>query len=156
MKFARLALTASLLALSVALSLNTQRTSLAADVAPANSRQALNQTVRELVAEGQTFAKVIDYLRNVSGANIVVNWNVLAGAGIEKETTISLTVREVPLRKVLQLVLNQAAPQVPLAYSIDANVIQVTTQSELDKQIITKVYIVDDLVMVTNNPCMVR
>ncbi|HEY4328348.1 MAG TPA: hypothetical protein VGN88_01330, partial [Phycisphaerae bacterium] len=54
-----------------------------ADIAPANSRQALNQVVHELDVDGVSVGKVLDYLRNVSGANIVVNWKSLEAAGVD-------------------------------------------------------------------------
>jgi len=104
--------------------------------------------VHELDVDGASLAKVIDYLHNATGANIVVDWKTLELAGVSKETTVSLRVREVSLKKMLQLVLNQVSPNSPLTYGIDANVIEITTQEALDKSMVTKVYIVDDLVMV--------
>ena len=97
--------------------------------------------------DGVTLGRAIDYLRDVSGANIVVNWKVLEGVGVAKDTVITLQVRDLTLRKMLQLVLDQASPNAELVTSVDSNVIQVTTQEDADKQVITKVYIVDDLVM---------
>ncbi|HVT79224.1 MAG TPA: hypothetical protein VHM90_01095 [Phycisphaerae bacterium] len=120
----------------------------AADLAPANSRRALMQVVHELDVDGASLGKVIDYLHNVTGANIVVDWKTLELAGVAKESTVSLRVRELTLKKMLQLVLNQVSPNSPLTYGVDANVIEITTQEALDKNMVTKVYIVDDLVMV--------
>jgi hypothetical protein len=149
MKLARVAIAASLLSIGTGLMVMGTPVR-GADAAPVNARQALSQTVRELNVDGASLAKVIEFLRNVSGANLMVNWKSLEAAGVQRDALISLTVREVSLRKMLQLVLSQASPQSPLSYSVDANVIQITTQEELDKQMVTKVYIVDDLVMVGN------
>ena len=118
-----------------------------AGAAGVNSRVALSQTVRELKVDGVTLGRAIDYLRDVSGTNIVVNWKVLEGVGVAKDTVISLQVRDLTLRKMLQLVLDQASPNAELVTSVDSNVINITTQEDADKQVITKVYIVDDLVM---------
>jgi hypothetical protein len=150
MKLARIACATALLSITPTFFLPTATTR-AAEIAPAGSRQALGQVVHELDVDGVALVKVIDFLRNVSGVNLVVNWKTLESAGVMKDTPISLRVREVTLRKMLQLVLSQASPNSPLSYGIDSNVIQITTQEDLDKQLITKVYIVDDLVMVTNN-----
>ena len=49
-------------------------------------------------------------------------------------------------RKMLQLALDQASPNAQLVYMVDENVIQVTTQEDADKQMITKGCVVDDLV----------
>lgn len=116
-----------------------------------NSRRALGQNIRELNVDGQSLSKVVSYLRDISGANIVVNWKVLEDAGVSRDTPISLQVRELPLHKMLQLVLDQASPETQLVFNVDSNVIQITTQDDADKQMITRVYIVDDLVMVNNN-----
>jgi len=51
---------------------------------------------------------------------------------------------------MLQLVLDQASPNSSLVFNVDSNVIQVTSQEDADKQMVTKVYVVDDLVMVPN------
>jgi hypothetical protein len=116
-----------------------------------NSRAALSQVVRELNVETVSLAKTLDYLRDVSGANIAVNWKALEGVGVARETPVSLSVRNLTLRKMLQLVLDQASPNAQLVFSTDSNVIQITTQDEADRQMITKVYIVDDLVMAPRN-----
>ena len=111
-------------------------------------RRRLGTTIHSLNVDGQPLSKVINYLRDMSGSNIVVNWKVLEGVGVDREAPITLNVRELPMRKLLQLALDQASPQTQLTFSVDSNVIQVTTQDDADKQMITRVYIVDDLVMV--------
>lgn len=125
----------------------TMATSVSPAPAATDSRRALFMTVSELNVDGVGVGKAIDYLRDVTGTNIVVNWKTLEAVGVDKTTPISLSVRELPLRKMLQLVLDQASPNSALVYSVDENVIQVTTQEEADKQMFTKVYVVDDLVM---------
>jgi hypothetical protein len=114
------------------------------------ARVALAQPIKELNVDGVTLFKVVEFLRDSSGANIIVNWKTLEAAGIAKETPISLQVRDLSLRKMIHLVLNQASPATELVFTTDSNVIQITTQEEADKVIITKVYVVDDLVMTDN------
>lgn len=117
------------------------------------ARLALGQPLRELSVDNVSLERVLNYLRDTSGANVVVNWRVLEEqANVTRETPITLSVREVSLRKVLRLVLDQASPEVPLVFPVESNVISVTTEQEADKNMITRVYIVDDLVMTNNNP----
>jgi len=120
------------------------------DLPAISARRAMSQTIAELNVDGVALSRVLDFLRQTSGANIVVNWKVLEGAGVSRDTPVSLQVRELTLRKMLRLVLDQASPGTQLTYSTDANVIEVTTQDEADKVLITKVYVVDDLVMPDN------
>ncbi len=144
----RAGLILSAVAFSVSMTLGVLPPTHAADIAPSGSRAALTQVVHELDVDGVSLAKVLDYLHNATGANLVVDWKVLEQAGVSKDTTISLRVRELTLHKMLQLVLDQASPNAPLTYGLDANVIEITSQEALDKVMITKVYVVDDLVMV--------
>jgi hypothetical protein len=120
------------------------------DIPPVNARRALASNISDLNVEAVALSRVIDYLKSVSGANIVVNWKVLEGAGISKDTPVTLQVRDLSLRKMLRLVLDQVSPNTLLVFNTDANVVEVTTQDEADKVLITKVYVVDDLVMPDN------
>jgi len=119
--------------------------------AQASARRALAVPIKELSVDGISLQKTIQYLQDVSSANLVVNWKVLEAAGVAKETPITLNVKELPLRKMLQLVLDQASPNSQLVFNIDSNVIEITSQEEADKQMITKVYLVDDLIMQPQN-----
>jgi len=122
-----------------------------AQSATIDAHAALGQTVHNLNVDGQPLSKVISYLRDISGSNIVVNWKVLESVGVDREAPITVQVKELSLRKMLQLVLDQASPQSQLTFSVDANVIQVTTQDDADKQMVTRVYLVDDLIMENPN-----
>jgi hypothetical protein len=115
-----------------------------------DSRRALFQTIPELNVDGVTLERALNYLRDTSGANIVIEWKILEAVGVARETPITLQVRNLPLRKMLQLVLDQASPNAPLVYNVDSNVIEITTQEAADRQMVTKVYPVDDLVMAPN------
>src|SRR3954462_11803683 len=68
-----------------------------------SSRKALTQQVKELNVDAQALDRVLNFLRDTSGANIVVNWKVLEGIGVQKDSTITMQVRDLPLRKVMQL-----------------------------------------------------
>jgi hypothetical protein len=145
-----LATSASLFAASPPPAASTPPAPAASDIPPVNARRALASNISDLNVEAVALSHVIDYLKSVSGANIVVNWKVLEGAGVSKDTPVSLQVRELSLRKMLRLVLDQASPSTLLVFNTDSNVIEVTTQDEADKVLITKVYVVDDLVMPDN------
>ena len=115
-----------------------------------SARAALATKVPELNVDGVALKKVLDYLRDMTNCNLVVNWAVLEGANVTKDAPITLSVHDLSMRKLLRLVLDQASPQTPLTWSVDSNVITVTTAAEADKVLITRVYVVDDLVMPDN------
>jgi hypothetical protein len=115
--------------------------------AEVSARQALNTTLPEVRFDNISITDAIDFVRDVTNVNIHVNWKALEAAGIGKDTTLNIRLRSVPMRKVLGLILSEAGSGNLLTYYIDQNVIEVTTREIADKQLITKVYPVDDLIM---------
>jgi len=110
-------------------------------------RAALNMTLPDLNFTGVTLADAIDFMRDVSGCKILVNWQALEASGVGRDTLINLRLRNVPLRKVLELTLREAGSGDLLTYYIDADLIEVTTKELANSQMFTRVYPVDDLIM---------
>ena len=83
-----------------------------------------------------------------ANVNLVVRWELLAEVGIERDKPISMSVRNLRLRQVLWLVLNEAAgDDVKLAYRADDNLILVSTLEDFNSSLVTRVYDVRDLIM---------
>ena len=77
------------------------------------------------------FADVIDFIRDVTGSNITVNWQALEGAGIDRNAPITMKLRDVTLEQVLRQLLRQAGGgTVQLAFSLDGNIIVISTVEE--------------------------
>jgi hypothetical protein len=112
-----------------------------------SARRALSTVLPELRFENITFVDAIEFLRDVSGANIHVNWKALEEIGVGKDAQVNVRLRTISLRKVLNLILSEAGSGGLLTYYIDDNVIEVTTRALADQQLITKIYPVDDLIM---------
>ncbi|HYE21396.1 MAG TPA: hypothetical protein VEA69_23315 [Tepidisphaeraceae bacterium] len=110
-------------------------------------RRALTTIIPEVKLQGSTLADSIEFLRDITGANLHVNWRALEAAGIGKDTPLNIRLRDVHMGKVLRTVLTEASPSVPLTYYASEGVIEVTTVELADQQMITKVYPVDDLLM---------
>src|SRR5690242_12062700 len=71
-------------------------------------RTQLNHTIPEVPFNGVGFTEAIDFLRDVSGANITVNWKALEEAGISKDTPVNVRLHNVSLRKAMETVLSEA------------------------------------------------
>ncbi|WP_428938614.1 hypothetical protein [Fontivita pretiosa] len=112
-----------------------------------SARRALNLILPEIKFENVSLVDAIEFLRDVSAANIHVNWNALEAVGVGRDTIVNVRLRAVPLRKVLGLVLSEAGSGNLLTYYIDEDVIEITTREIADQQLITRVYPVDDLLM---------
>jgi general secretion pathway protein D len=92
----------------------------------------------------------IDFLRDLTGANILVNWKALEADGIDKQTTqVSVTLHDVKFSKVLDIILQEAGAG-KLGYTIDEGVIEISTQDELNKAVVTRVYDITDLLINPN------
>lgn len=112
----------------------------------AQARIGLNRTVPAIDFTNVALKEAIDFLREISGANVHVNWRALEAAGIDPTTQINVKLRQVSLRKVLDLVLSEAAGgNATLAFYVDGGVIEVTTKDIADSIMYTVVYDVQDL-----------
>ncbi len=96
------------------------------------------------------FSDAIDFLRDVTGANILVNWKALEADSIDKTTTtVTVALHDVKFSKVLDIILQEAGGG-KLAYTIDEGVITISTADELNKAVKTQVYDITDLLINPN------
>jgi hypothetical protein len=111
------------------------------------SSAALNRSLPELKFDGVGLSDCIDFLRDVSGSNINVNWKALAEASVQKDAPITVRLYGVPLRKALSIILDQATGGEPLTFYVEDNVIEVTTKAMADKIMYVRVYSIEDLIL---------
>jgi len=115
--------------------------------ANASARRQLNTVLPEVKLSGVALADALDFLRDVSGVNLTINWKALEQAGIAKDTPINVRLRAISLRKALDLILPEASGTEPLTYDLDEGVVEITTKALADARMYTKVYPIDDLIM---------
>lgn len=108
-------------------------------------RTSLGQTIPNVTFTNVTLREAIDFLSDVANVNVQVQWKALEQAGVMPDTTINLRLRNVPLRKVLTMILDQVAGGPTLTYFIDDGVIEITTRQIADQNMVTRVYPVLDL-----------
>jgi hypothetical protein len=98
----------------------------------ARARDALKLQIPETRFQANRFEEVISFLRDVSGANIRVNWRALEAAGVNRGAPLTLNLGSTPLSEVLDRVLSQAGGNnTKLAYAIRAGVIEISTADDL-------------------------
>jgi hypothetical protein len=97
------------------------------------AREALRREIGAFKADQLNMTDVVDFLRDVSQANIFVNWRALEAAGVNRKTPITFDLPPTPLGEVLDNVLSQAAAgkNTKLAYTIDQGVIMISTVDEV-------------------------
>ncbi|MFA7237196.1 MAG: hypothetical protein WC058_10050 [Phycisphaeraceae bacterium] len=97
-------------------------------------------------------ANVMEYLRNVTGANFVVQWRSLEAAGITKETPITMQLNNVAAERALRLILDEAGGDlVKLSYSVDEGVVVVATNEFLAAKTEIRTYDIRDLILQVPN-----
>ena len=87
----------------------------------------LGRALPELNFDGVALTDVIDFLRDVSGSNITVNWKALETAGVERNTPVTLRLKDVKFSQALNSVLASAGGNAKLRYTLEGNVIDITT-----------------------------
>lgn len=109
--------------------------------------RVLNRTLPELKFDGVALGEAFDFLHDVTAVNLHINWKALEGIGVSKDTQVNLKLRQVTVRRALELILSEAAPGGELGYEVDKGVIEVTTRELADKTVYTVVYNIEDLLM---------
>lgn len=94
------------------------------------------------------FEDVVNWIRDMTGTNVVVNWNALATVGVERNTPVTLKIKDVTLSRALWLIMQTAGgADAKLAYSADPDMIYISTLEDLSAKMVVKVYDVQDLIM---------
>lgn len=98
--------------------------------------------------DGQALAKVIDDLAHEMDVNVAVAWNDLEAQGIQRDDPVNLRFpTEMTFRKALGEILDQAGGNVELGFAAKDGLIKVATKDQLDRDVYTEVYPIEDLLM---------
>jgi Flp pilus assembly secretin CpaC/tetratricopeptide (TPR) repeat protein len=95
----------------------------------------------------EPFDQVIERLADAHHLNIIVNWNDLQRAGVERTVPIDLILpNDISLQRAITEVLEQAgAGLTKVGYDVAEGTIRIATRQTLDKDTYTAVYDINDL-----------
>lgn len=117
----------------------------------ARDRQLFSALDRRVPVDfrGLPFEQVIEHFADAQRVNIIVNWNDLNQAGVERDQPIELALpNEITLQKALTEVLEQAGGvDAELGFDVNDGAIKVATRRTLDKETYAAVYDIQDLLM---------
>src|SRR5205085_2146147 len=83
-----------------------------------------------------------------SGANIFVNWKALEAAGVDRNAPVSARLRNIKFSKALTIILDSVSGgTVQLGFTTEDGVVTVSTRDDLEKDVVTEVYDVRDLIV---------
>jgi hypothetical protein len=108
---------------------------------------ALDVRLPEAKFQNVPLRDALDFLRDVTGANMHVNWRALELLNITPQTTVSLQLRSVPMRQVLRMLLAEAGGEGLATFYVDEGILEITTRELADQEMFTRVYPVQDLLM---------
>lgn len=110
--------------------------------------RVLNQRIPDVRFQDTPFEQVMEWLTDLTQLNISVRWQILQDAGVSRDTPISIQARNLRLTQVLWLVMNEAGgTETKLGYRASGNLLILSTAADLDKEMITKIYDVSDLLI---------
>ena len=110
-------------------------------------KAALDRAIPEVRFEGVPLSDAIDFMRDVTGANILVDWRALSRAKVDKNAPVTVRVQGVSFEKALATILQSIDSDPALGFVVQDGVILITTQLELDKNVGIKVYDIRDLIV---------
>ncbi len=122
---------------------STQRAILKARRTAPRLRSGKKNALRRVNFDSSKLVDVIDFFREVSGANFHVNWKSLAEVDVTKDTKIDLHVSNVSIGRAMDLVMSQLSVKgdrySSVYWIIDEGIVMIATGSTLDSKMRTKV-----------------
>lgn len=101
-------------------------------------------------SEGTSFEEVLQYLHDVGGVQISVNWNALAALGIDRTTDVQgISLSDISIAAALELLLDNVGGQGQLDYTTIDGTVRISSRGGIDRRAIVRVYDVKDLVSST-------
>jgi general secretion pathway protein D len=91
----------------------------------------------------QPLQQVVDFIKDFTGVNVVLDLNGLDIAGVDPDEPVTLALTDIPLKSALKLLLEP----LELTYLIKNDVLLITDAEDTGAELSTKVYPVADLVI---------
>lgn len=110
--------------------------------------KALDMVIPEAEFKDLTLEDFAEWLGRTTKANVVVRWKVLEKAGVARDAPVTLQEKNIKLRRLLPLVFAQVTEDlrsVELAAKADGNTLMISTKEDVNVELITKTYDVQDL-----------
>lgn len=107
----------------------------------------LQARIANVDLEDSTLREALEWIAAATGATVVIRWDQLELAGVSDDAEVSIRARNLRLRQVLWMILNQVSrPDARLAYRISQDMILISTEQDLSQDMIVRVYDVTDIV----------
>lgn len=116
------------------------------DDADTAAARALEATAPDVSMEATPLVEALDYVRELTGVNMIVWWDRLEGAGVARDRTITLKLTKLRAGAVLRMILELAGEaDAALGYEIRDGIVQVSTMEHLARAVEVRLYSCTDL-----------
>jgi hypothetical protein len=108
---------------------------------------AMRKIIKNADFKAMPFEDFVEWLERTTQSTVIVRWKLLDEAGVQRDQPINLRLKNVPVRKIIQLVLDQLKrddPAVRLAAKADDNTLILSTVRDLYRELVTRTYDVND------------
>lgn len=108
----------------------------------------LDQRIDEVSFQDAPLDQVMSWLGTLTPMNVVVRWQTLEDAGIERDKPVTMQVNGLRLSQVLWMIMSEAGgPDLKLAYRASGEVLIISTEEDLGQEMVVRVYDVSDLLV---------
>jgi hypothetical protein len=113
--------------------------------ANAAANAILQRRTPEIRFNANSFSDVVDFLRDVTSANIFVDWASLEAAGVSKDAPVTTRLHDVKFSTALNLILQSVSVNAEAVYFVEGGVIQITTADRAAHRVVVQTYDVSAL-----------
>jgi len=112
-----------------------------------SARNLLLMRVEEVDWTETTFEEIMDWLRRLGEdeVNVIPSYSKLQPEGVERDSLVTLKLRNVMVADVLTEVLEQLSDDDVLRIRAYENTIKITTRRDVERKLVTVVYRIEDL-----------
>ncbi|MBN1511450.1 MAG: hypothetical protein JXB13_05500, partial [Phycisphaerae bacterium] len=94
--------------------------------------------------EDRTFGDVIEWLESLASVNVVVSWRELEAVGIDRDTPVTLRLRDATVASILTTVLEQLGEGDTVRWRGQGDTLKISTREAFNRKLHTRVYDVAD------------
>ncbi len=117
--------------------------------APSRNESAAIETLEKRIErvswEDEPLESVVEWIRQQGPANVVPVWRALDDIGVQRDTLVTLELRDVTAHQLLVELCDQLAPFGGMGFQGHGNVIRISSQRHLDSKLYIRVYEVRDV-----------
>lgn len=115
-------------------------------------RQRLNMPLQDVQIEAMSAREAFTWWSEQASIPLVIDWEALMLDGVDPDQPVSVRLQHVPADHLLRMLMQQAAPpEVRLVREPTPWYVRVMTRRQANRELVVRIYDVNDLVMVIPN-----